>query len=81
MKWFEDKTTDSGQGITRSFCTNCGSTLFLTSPALPQNIIVSSGTIDGIDGLFVPNRELYCNGKMPWLPELEGSTTFPANKL
>lgn len=48
IKEYSDTDTDSGAPLTRSFCTNCGSSLFM-KPSIPKYadvILVPSGLIE-----------------------------------
>jgi hypothetical protein len=59
----------------RSFCSNCGSTLFLTNSANPaptENVVVTSGTLDG-EKDFRPDRELSYENRFPFLEDLRGT--------
>lgn len=48
IKKYADKDTDSGAPLTRSFCTNCGASLFIKSgvPEHANIVIVPTGLIE-----------------------------------
>ncbi|KAJ8488728.1 hypothetical protein ONZ45_g12925 [Pleurotus djamor] len=64
MKHYEDSDTESGRPITRSFCQECGSSLFLKIKPL-DFVIVCSGNMQGNTEL-VPKQQIYCDDKRPW---------------
>ncbi|ROW06760.1 hypothetical protein VMCG_04182 [Cytospora schulzeri] len=43
---YEDANQDSGNVLTRRFCKDCGSPLYITTSAVQSIIAVSSGTLD-----------------------------------
>ncbi|KAG9245510.1 glutathione-dependent formaldehyde-activating enzyme [Calycina marina] len=74
---FEDKTPESGAIVSRSFCGNCGSPLFLASSKHPENVTVTSGTMDLEDGMWKPKMEFYCKRKPSWM-NTEGTREIPS---
>lgn len=66
IKSYMDTAVDSGNVLRRSFCSNCGSNLFLqntTHPKMTDVIIIMTGSIDGRKDGFAPRRELYSDRK------------------
>jgi hypothetical protein len=67
---------DSGNTVTRSFCTNCGSPIYGTSTGFPDMITVRAGSLDD-PGLFKPQMVVYAvrgrawDGVDPALPRFE----------
>lgn len=75
LKTFDDAATDSGNVLHRSFCSECGSTLFTkrsVDGVEGPGMIVSSGTMDFTGGQeWVPMREVFCKDRASWLPDFE----------
>ncbi|KAF7309947.1 Duf636 domain protein [Mycena indigotica] len=46
LKSYEDSSTTSGKTLLRSFCSGCGSSLFLSSPVDKKWIIVPPSAVD-----------------------------------
>jgi len=64
-KTFRD-TGDSGKALLRSFCPDCGSTLFDAAEAMPGVMMVMTGTLD--DPSWVkPAVEIFCDSAQPWV--------------
>ena len=71
---YVDNKTDSGSGLSRIFCSTCGSGLFLTSdsnPVFRDLFIVATGTLDFPRDEWAPQLELYTHKRMGWIPHLE----------
>ncbi|MGD8207892.1 MAG: GFA family protein [Thiohalocapsa sp.] len=57
---------DSGKPVTRSFCTKCGSGVYLECASDPGYVFVKVGTLD--DASWVePQMHIYTASKQPWL--------------
>ncbi|KAF9466911.1 DUF636 domain-containing protein [Collybia nuda] len=72
IKNFRDDQTASGSAINRSFCPDCGSSLFIVS-ATNDCAIVSTGTLDD-PVTWTPRRENFTERKFHWVT---GLTTNP----
>lgn len=72
LKTYIDKTADSGGILSRSFCNNCGSNIFVRTSNLPGVVVVACGTLDlaadkqEVDG-WKPEREYFCKRRGTWL--------------
>ncbi|KAJ5115086.1 hypothetical protein NUU61_000845 [Penicillium alfredii] len=80
LKVYQDSATASGSTVSRSFCTNCGSSLFATNkdnPLAKDAVIIASGTMDlGPSAAeWAPQREFFCMRRREWLPPLENTQT------
>ncbi len=64
----EDRLTRyrSSDEVERSFCSQCGSSLFFAHAALPDALFVAVGTIEGDPGLR-PSAHIFVGSKAPWL--------------
>ena len=75
-----DGNTESRRTLERHFCGDCGSSLYIVIPHMPDVVAILSGVIDGLvaDGSgpveeekrlagLVPKRELYTKDKCPWV--------------
>ncbi|KAJ7066439.1 Mss4-like protein [Mycena amicta] len=69
LKAFADSDTTSGKTLLRSFCSDCGSSLFLTSPVEKNWIIVCPSGVDDAQE-WTPRRENFPAGKLPWITAL-----------
>ncbi|HEX7871312.1 MAG TPA: GFA family protein [Sphingobium sp.] len=70
---------ESGQGVERHFCPDCGSPIVSIAAALPDMILIKAGTMDGFSAL-TPVAEVYCDSAATWLPAL-ADTRFPRSNI
>ncbi|KAK2464139.1 hypothetical protein APHAL10511_003832 [Amanita phalloides] len=69
IKDYEDRATASGNPLIRSFCEQCGSSIFLRTPG--SDILgVPLGAVDDVHD-WVPRREIFKDTKKPWVEELK----------
>ncbi|KAK2052626.1 glutathione-dependent formaldehyde-activating enzyme [Colletotrichum caudatum] len=66
------QTADSGGTLARSFCSLCGSSLFVATHESSDKVAVTSGTMNGVqdvegDKLWAPKLEFFCKRKATWL--------------
>jgi hypothetical protein len=62
--------------VERHFCPVCGSTVALDVAALPNVVLITSGTLD--DTTFVkPTRNIFCNSARSWVPLTQDTQNFP----
>jgi hypothetical protein len=76
------KTADSGNQVTRAFCPECGSTLFLRVSARPDLVAVRVGTLDD-PSWFRPEADIFVASAQPWDhmdPELPKYPTYPPGR-
>jgi len=66
---------DSGLPVERSFCPQCGSTVFARPQALAGMTVIRTGTLDSSSGLK-PTIAVYTSRAADWDPVPEGLTTF-----
>jgi hypothetical protein len=59
------KTFASSQGITRTFCDTCGSTLQYISASKPGSFALALGTLDDDPGVR-PVSHIFVGSKAPW---------------
>lgn len=69
-------TGDSGGKVHRSFCPECGSTLYSTADAMPAAVMLEAGSLD--DGSWLePQMHIFMASAQPWdriaadLPQFE----------
>ena len=74
LQAYRDKG-DSGQELMRSFCPDCGSSLFSDAAAMPALTMIKAGTLDDTSWLD-PKMHVYCSSAQRWTPIPEGSQTF-----
>lgn len=72
LSTYEDRA-ESGKGLKRQFCPNCGSPLFSIGEGTPGIVYVKAGTLDDTDSLS-PNVELWTDSEQSWL-KLDVETT------
>ena len=65
------KTGDTGKSIHRIFCPECGSSIADEADALPDVVMLGSGTLD--DSSWVkPGMEIFCDSAQSWV-DLQGA--------
>ncbi|PLN81882.1 DUF636 domain protein [Aspergillus taichungensis] len=71
---YQDKSPESGNPLERSFCTTCGSNLFIKNETMDQlgAVSVTSGTIDDQADLR-PTMEVWERARREWLNPVEGA--------
>ena len=71
-----DKTGDTGKATHRSFCPQCGSSVFDSADVMPDVVMIEAGTLD--DSSWVkPAMQIYCDSAQPWV-HLQGEMqSFP----
>ena len=75
------KLADSGNELTRYFCSNCGSPIYGTSPQHPGRVYVKAGILN-VSGLVRPTHESWCQSKVSWskiepeLPSFQKSSSL-----
>jgi len=74
-----EKTADSGFVRRMSFCDKCGTHLFAEPLDKGEDGAFTSVRLATCDQFsqLKPIAELYCNSKVPWLPEFGGTLKFP----
>lgn len=56
---------DSGRDVQRSFCAECGSTLFSTCDVMPGLHFIEAGSLDDASWLS-PTMHIYTSSAQPW---------------
>lgn len=56
LKSYTDAATQSGRPLTRTFCGECGSTLFAFTPLREDIVSVAAGSLDGFED-WAPDTE------------------------
>ena len=59
------KLADSGNSITRTFCPECGSPLFTSSPRHPEHIYLKAGSLDD-PGIVLPIQQSWTDSAVTW---------------
>ena len=74
MTTYADKSPESGDVLQRSFCTTCGSNLFIKNGRMEKlgALSVTTGTMDDQKGLR-PTMEVWGRGRREWLNPVEGA--------
>jgi len=68
---------DSGKGLDRNFCPDCGSRLYTSNlESFPGLVFVQLGSLDNLESVE-PNLEMYVKRRLKWvtpldLPQFEG---------
>lgn len=70
--------SDSGSLVTRSFCGNCGSPLFVYNDNYPELRAVKAGSLD-IPGIFEPGLSIWTGSAQRWMHLDGGVPQFPKN--
>lgn len=62
---------DSGKGLDRNFCPECGSRLFTSNlESFPGLVFVQLGSLDRLD-LTTPKLEMFVKRRLPWATPLD----------
>lgn len=70
LKQYDDRATETGEVVHRSFCTNCGSPMMTTSPRMPGVSIVPSGLFDG-EQTWRPSYEQWRRSKVCFVDSIQ----------
>ena len=62
---------DTGQGVARHFCNNCGSPIYSQPRAMPGFAFLKAGTLDDTSWLK-PTTNIYCETAQSWVTMGEG---------
>lgn len=57
---------DTGNGVDRHFCSNCGSPIYSAPKAMPGFAFLKAGTLDDTSWLK-PTTNIYCETAQPWV--------------
>lgn len=66
-KVYDDNKTDSGKGIKRNFCGNCGSALFSDPDGMPGVRFLKVGSLNDPKGIKLAG-EIYLEDALPHQP-------------
>ena len=80
MKFYESRA-NSGNVVTRGFCSNCGGRVFAKSSGYPTIIEIYAGTLDD-PSIFKPAEDIYISSAQPWdfmNPQLRKFAKQPAS--
>ncbi|KAJ7117739.1 DUF636 domain-containing protein [Mycena epipterygia] len=69
IRKYQDSNTTSGNTLTRSFCSDCGTSLFLSSPTKTDWVSVCPAAVDSPQE-WAPRRENRPDAKYSWVTEL-----------
>lgn len=73
-KVFED-SGDSGKGVHRHFCANCGSPILSKIDLMPGMVMVKAGTLDDLSAVK-PGVEVYADHAADWVAPIAGVRRF-----
>jgi hypothetical protein len=62
---------ESGKGVTRSFCGDCGSQLYSTVGVMPGFLFVKAGVLDDASWME-PASDFWASSAQPWVKPLTG---------
>lgn len=69
---------DSGRGIVRHFCADCGTPLYVHLEKLPRYIIMAAGAIDDFESFGV-KAHIFAASAPAWHMFVPGADTFPGD--
>ncbi|QDS69823.1 hypothetical protein FKW77_010527 [Venturia effusa] len=73
IKAYKDSNTLTGNTLTRWFCGDCGSPIYLENEKFKGLVILYSGCIEGDLGQVQPSGELFAHNRRKWFPGFEGA--------
>jgi hypothetical protein len=76
------KAADSGNQVTRAFCGDCGSPLFLQISTRPDLVGIRVGTLDD-PSWFRPEADVFVKSAQPWdymNPDIPKYATYPPGR-
>ena len=71
--------TSPRPGVTRTFCSACGSPLTYAHADRPGEIDVTAGTLDDPTGL-TPDDHVWFDRRLPWVPADDGLPRFARSR-
>jgi hypothetical protein len=71
-----ESTADSGNRVSRGFCSTCGSPLFASNSAHPDAVIITMGSLDD-PSKFRPLMNFWHASAPPWAPVAAELRTYP----
>ncbi|MBO0738140.1 MAG: GFA family protein [Alphaproteobacteria bacterium] len=74
--------SDAGNAVTRAFCPECGSPLFIRVSARPDIVGLRVGSLDDPSG-FRPEADIFVKSAQPWdhmNPDLPKHRTYPPGR-
>ena len=72
-----DTIGESGKKVHRTFCSECGSTLFSTAESMPGVVFVEAGSLDDASWLQ-PSMHIFVRSAQPWARIPPDMPTFEA---
>lgn len=60
-----ERTSDRGHAMRRSFCSQCGSPIFLTNGGRSGAVILYAGSLDD-PSWYEPSRDIFVKSAQPW---------------
>ena len=72
---YYDVVGESGKIVSRGFCANCGSPLFIKLESSPARLGIKAGSLDAPDQ-FKPTMNIYMSSAPKWAPMAEGLQKF-----
>jgi hypothetical protein len=66
---------DSGKGVCRRFCPECGSQIIFESDSFPDLTFIQGGTLDDTSVLD-PKMHVWCDSAQSWVQIPEGAQRF-----
>jgi len=68
-------TAESGRGLKRAFCPNCGSSISSESEMFPGKLVLKAGSLDKTDGL-APKVQIWTRSAQSWWHVDPAMTSF-----
>ena len=70
------KRYQTDTGAYRTFCDSCGTSLTYEHDERPDEIDITTGSLDN-PGRFPPNRDVFPEERLSWVPLIDGSFRHP----
>ncbi len=73
LKAHKDSNTKSGNTLSRYFCGECGSPIYLTNPEFEGLVVLYSGCLESEQKNTKPRGELFAENRRSWFNGVEGA--------
>ncbi|KDQ52655.1 hypothetical protein JAAARDRAFT_39920 [Jaapia argillacea MUCL 33604] len=72
LNTYADTSTMSGNTLSRTFCSTCGSPVTLVLGHVPTMVVLPVGCVEDTYH-WRPHKEIFCGDKLGWVGDVEGA--------